>query len=102
MKLFKRDTRTWTVRAVEGELWPGKDEEGDECFKNTHFTQEENAWDSLVEEVEAWVSLASRGVEQARVGLLKANEEAANAAIAFTAAIKNRDEAIRAALEQAK
>lgn len=99
MKFFKQDTEKWTVRVVEGEPWPGKDEEGDECFKNTHFTHEEDAWESLVGEATAWINLASRGVEQARTGLLKANEEAANAAIAFTAAIKNRAEATRAAQE---
>lgn len=40
MKLWKRDTTAWTVRQVEAEPYPGKDEDGDTCYTNTHFARE--------------------------------------------------------------
>lgn len=53
MKLFKRDTVLWTVRQVEGEMYPGKDDEGDTCYSNTHFVNEDEAWNSLLGEAES-------------------------------------------------
>lgn len=83
MKLWKRDTKAWTVRQVEGEPHPGKDEEGGTCYVNTHFEREADAWESLYAEAAAFVSLSGRDVENAKQALAKAQQAAGEAAQAF-------------------
>lgn len=83
MKLWKRDTTAWTVRQVEAEPYPGKDEDGDTCYTNTHFAREADAWESLYAEAAAFVSLSGRDVENAKQALAKAQQEAGEAAQAF-------------------
>lgn len=83
MKLWKRDTTAWTVRQVEAEPYPGKDEDGDTCYTNTHFAREADAWESLYAEAAAFVSLSGRDVEDAKQALAKAQQEAGEAAQAF-------------------
>lgn len=83
MKLWKRDTKAWTARQVEGEPHPGKDEDGETCYANTHFEHEESAWVSLYAEAAAFVSLAGRDIENAEQKLAKARAEAGEAAKAF-------------------
>lgn len=89
MKLWKRDTKNMTVREVDGEPWPGTDEEGETCYENTHFASREEAMDSLRRDVAARVSLAASRVTNAMNELAQANAEAGNAAIAFKTAIQN-------------
>ncbi len=83
MKLFKADSKLWTVREVEGEPWPGRDSDGDQCFINTHFATSEEAWEKLESEASAWVELAARAVTRAREDVLTRERDAANAAVAF-------------------
>ena len=83
MKLWKRDTKNWTVRQVEGEPYPGEDSEGDTCYENTHFADEQDAWDSLLSEAKAWVSLAAGRVIRTRGELRCAECEAADAVVAM-------------------
>ena len=83
MKLWKRDTKAWTVRQVDGEPWPGKDEDGDTCYVNTHFECEADAWERLYAEASAFVSLSGRDVETAEQALAKARVDAGEAAKAF-------------------
>ena len=83
MKLWKRDTKAWTVRQVEGEPHPGKYEEGDTCYSNTHFEYEESAWESLYREAAARVSMAGKYVERAESELACARTEAGEASKAF-------------------
>jgi hypothetical protein len=82
-KLWKRDTTNWTVREVEGEPYPGRDSEGDVCYVNSHFPTENEAWESLKKEVEAWVSLAGRDLTQAEAAVRAAQAECGKAAVAF-------------------
>jgi len=81
MTLWKRDTKNWTIRQVTGEPYPGRDSEGDTCYENTHFLNEDSAWASLRAEAEAVVSLSASNVENAKQSLLRANAEAGEAVI---------------------
>ena len=83
MKLWKRDTKNWTVREVEGEPWPGSDSDGDQCYTNTHFDNEAQAWASLEAEAKAWLSLATRGLLQSREDVVRREKECAEAALAL-------------------
>ena len=88
MILFKVDTKTMTVRQVEGERWPGKDSEGDVCYVNTHFKSFPEALSNLEKQAKAYVSLSASSVKNARESLAKAEKEAADAIIAADAAFK--------------
>ena len=92
MKLWKCDTSNWTVRQVNGEPWPGSDSEGNICYRNTHFADEADAWDSLLREAEAWVQLAASRVIRAREQLRCAEGEAADAVVAMRGAWKARED----------
>lgn len=83
MQFWKVDTRAWTVRAVEGERFPGIDSDGETCYDNTHYRREDDAWRKLSDEVAAFVSLSGRSVINAQAELDRARIEAANAAAAF-------------------
>jgi hypothetical protein len=87
IRLWKRDTKNWEVRQVTGELYPGRDSEGDSCYENTHFLNEDDAWASLRAEAEAVVSLSAGNVENAKQSLLRANAEAGEAVIIMTKVI---------------
>lgn len=84
MILFKRDAEKWEVRQVDGEPYPGRDSENATCYINTHFANEDDAWDSLLEEARAYVCLSGNGVTRAKEDLLKAREEASDAAEALS------------------
>lgn len=83
MKVWKVDTKQWTVRAIEGGRYPAQDSEGDTCYENTHFVKEGDAWARLSAEVTACVSLAGRDVINAQGALDRAKTLAADAAAAF-------------------
>ena len=100
MILFKRDAEKWEVRQVEGEPYPGRDSENAPCYINTHFESEDDAWNSLFEEAQAYVYLSGAGVTRAKVDLLKAREEASDAAedmSKVSAALRNRERLHQAA-----
>ncbi len=88
MKLWKCDTKNWTVREVEGEPWPGYDSDGDQCYTNTHFANEAEAWAALDAEAKAWLSLATRGLLQAREDVVRREKECAEAALALAGVMK--------------
>lgn len=75
-KLYKIDTAAWTVRSVEGGSYPGRDSDGDVCYDNTHFSDEEAAWEKLLSEAHAGVLLAGRAVTRVKDALHAAEEEA--------------------------
>lgn len=89
MKLWKVDATAGTVRQVAGEPYPGRDEEGDKCYENTHFADETTAWEKLLRETAAGVALAGSAVVEARRQLDLANDRAGRAAALYT---KARDE----------
>jgi hypothetical protein len=88
MRLWKSDHTSWTVREVEGDPYPGKDEEGDTCYVNTHFAATKEAIENLKSNVDAYVSITADRVIQARKAFVSANEEAANAVVAAEKARK--------------
>lgn len=91
--MWKRDTKTWTVREVEGNPWPDKDSEGDKCYLNTHFDNEDAAWASLEAEAKAGLSLAIGNLNQARKQIKRLKEVVINSARALnrvTDAINSR------------
>lgn len=83
MKLWKADTTNWVVREVEGEPYPGIDEDGETCYENTHFSSKAEALDHLEKEAIAMVSLSARSLLRARERLKDAEAECGNAAIAL-------------------
>lgn len=91
MKLWKRDCKEWTVRQVEGEPWPGHDEEGDDCYTNTHFENEEAAWDSLEKEAAAFLALSVRGLKQAREEVAHREKTVVESGEAVNAVRENRE-----------
>lgn len=93
MKSWKRDTKTWTVRQIDGEPYPGKDEEGDTCYSNTHFESEDEAWKSLHGEAAARLSLATRGLIDAKNAVANAQAECVDAALAVEMAKRNHADA---------
>lgn len=93
MKLYKTDTKLWTVREVEGDPYPGMDSDGEPCFVNTHLKTEIEAWEQITKEAEAYVKNSAYTVRQMRIDLLRANEQAADAVIALDTVWKNREKA---------
>ena len=79
MKLWKYHTPTGTVSSVEGEPWPGRDENGDVCYENRHFETEGEAWGRMATDAKAGVSLAGSAVTRAREMLRDAEVQAASA-----------------------
>lgn len=63
--------------------WPNDDADGHKIFDNTHFATEVAAWDKLIAESSAGVSLAGSRVEECRQKLDHANVLAAQAAVEF-------------------
>lgn len=85
MKLWKYDEAKGTVKEVEcpDGGYPASDIDGVQIYDNTHFETEKEAWESLRENAEAWVSLSGGGVKNAELGLLEAQAEAGKACKAF-------------------
>ena len=82
MKLHKLDTKQWTVREVEREPWPGRDEEGEACFDNTHYESADDAWEKLEDECFAGLGIAVRRLESKKIELRQAEQSAADMAVA--------------------
>ncbi len=95
MKLYKTDTKLWTVREVEGNPYPGMDSDGEPCYVNTHFKTELEAWDEIVRQAEAYIKLASYTINQLLADVEKAHEQAADAARVLDTVQKNREKAGR-------
>jgi len=93
MKLWKYNTPTGTVSPVNGEPWPGKDENGDTCYENSHFNTEGEAWDRMVKDAAAGVSIAGSDVTRAREMLREAEGRAGSACVDYALVRTNRRQA---------
>jgi len=93
MKLWKYNTPTGTVSPVEGEPWPGQDENGATCYENSHFNTEAEAWENMAKDAAAAVSLAGSCVTRAREMLRAAEQTAASACADYTIVRTNRRQA---------
>jgi hypothetical protein len=73
-------------RPVECEKpgYPNVDVDGNTMYENTHFINEDDAWDQLKGEREAHVSNAAGNVEYAEMELQKAKENLVNASLLLT------------------
>jgi hypothetical protein len=63
--------------------YPARDAEGYCVFVNSHFDTEQEAWQYLLDNAEAGVSLAGGRVKEARQRVLEANQYAAEMAVEF-------------------
>lgn len=84
MKLYKVDTEAWTVRVVDGEPYPALDSDGAVCYDNTHFRDEDAAWEKLLNEAQAGVLLAGRAVTRLKDELRDAETEAGSMCAALS------------------
>ena len=80
-KAWKVDHEAGEVREVGAEPWPGKDEEGEAVFENTHFPAKEQAIKCLMADLRARIKFIADRVERAKQELTDANEEAGHTAI---------------------
>jgi hypothetical protein len=89
MKLFIYDSTKGTINEIEGTPYPGKDANGDICYENTHFKTEAEAWQAMIAEVAAWVSLSGNKVALARSRLRDFEEKAATCCVQYFKAQEN-------------
>ena len=80
MKLWKVDVEAVEVREVEAEPYPGRDEEGESVYENTHFADKALAVARLGDEIKAGVRLAGRSVIETQGALRRAEGWAGKAA----------------------
>jgi hypothetical protein len=80
-----------TVVEVMGTGYPDKDWDGKYIFENSHFVYAADAWEAMLAERAAHVSLSGRSVADAKRELAKAEKEAGNAAELFALAKDNFD-----------
>jgi hypothetical protein len=84
----------WLYRADDKQLKPvrvlcpdgryqHRDAEGHQVFVNSHFDTEQEAWQHLLDNAEAGVSLAGGRVKEARQRVLDSNQYAAEMAVEF-------------------
>lgn len=71
--------------------WPHLTIDGDEMFENTHFLKRDDAWESIRKDVEAYVWLEARALENRRIDLRKAEQSAAEATLEMAAYLEARD-----------
>jgi hypothetical protein len=89
MKLWKVDTKLWTVREVEAEGFPMKDSEGEIVCTNCHFEDKEEAWGELKSEAESLILIAARRLENAQEEVKLAQGYCGIAALAFSKVLEN-------------
>lgn len=65
------------------EGYPNRDAKGRVQYDNSHYTELVEAWEHLLRDVEAQVSIVGRDVEQARTALRRREQEAGEAAARF-------------------
>lgn len=79
-------------QACEKPGWPNCTTDGETMYENTHFTEEAEAWEKLIVENRAGLSLDTARVEELRKQLRKAEETAATAGIVYIACVKAHEE----------
>lgn len=89
MKLFIYDSDLGTVSEIEGTPWPGKDANGETCYENSHFKTEAEAWEAMIKDVSAGVSLSGLDVDSVRKRLRAHEERAATCCVQFARANDN-------------
>lgn len=79
--------------AVMAEIpeWPNYDADGDQIFINTHFLEEEKAWDVLEKNDRAGLSLAVGRLEDARTQLSTSEKKVVEAAEQLNAMLKAKE-----------
>lgn len=82
-KLYKVCCKNWEIRIVNGQPWPGQDDEGDKCFVNTHFESELDAIKRLIDCATSRLSLGQRAVTTAEYHLRRAKQEEEGAKLAI-------------------
>lgn len=70
--------RAVLVHCPDGE-YPAKDADGHSIYENTHFKNEDDAWDCLIQNADARVNLAGHFVIRAEKALHDAQVESAEA-----------------------
>ena len=91
-KLFRADHKARKVVETTGTEYPSCDRDGEKIFVNTHFVAEDAAWKCLIENAEAWVSLAGRAVADDKARLREAERRAGEAAEGYAEAKSNYDD----------
>lgn len=89
--LYRADTdqlKPVRVHCPDGH-YPHCDADGHQVFVNTHFDTEQEAWQNLLDNAQAGVSLAGGRVKEARQRVLDANQYAADMAVEFEAVRDN-------------
>jgi hypothetical protein len=74
VKVWKADRSKTAPIQVECEVfsWPNQDADGETIYDNSHFTNEDDAWETIIANHKAGVSLACMEVNQLRSELTKA------------------------------
>ena len=88
--LYRADR--YRVVKTTGNRYPEKDADGETIFVNKHFTTEEEAWERVMAEASAGVSLSGRSVIDAEERLLGAQKAAASSAAEYVKAKDNYEE----------
>jgi len=79
-------------------MWPHRDEDGDQIFVNTHFTDEDAAWEKHLAEHVAGVRLAASRVQALRTELATQEKHAVDATLIMAAvwdAERNRKKVVQ-------
>ena len=69
--------------------YPHKDADGETQFENTHFDHESKAWEKLLRETEAGLSLATGARQRAQLELQRLTDAVADEAVTWKRAREN-------------
>jgi hypothetical protein len=80
---------SWVLYVELPEGMPAYTKDGNKMFSNTHFKTENEAWNSILRSVEAFISLSASSLIRARADLQKAEKYAADAVVEYMTAKRN-------------
>ncbi len=91
MKRYTFDTDSGTIVTVECAKrgHPHRDELGNTQYDNTHFDTPDEAWEKLIREAKAGLSINTSSVSNLRENLAKAEKRLADSAIKLQTAEEN-------------
>lgn len=72
--------------------WPNFDENGERMYDNSHWRSEAEAWAYLIRNLNAFVQLSGRRVQECKDRLSDAYREAGDAAALYSAASENYED----------